>query len=481
MGIKKTIFDKTVFKNNLQKTWHVSATAMLILYLTMILPIMLNVLSQPGDPQFDVEVLECLRDNFIMAKYVAMGMAALLAVILFLYLQKSRSVSFYHSLPISRDGLFVTNIVSALVIMYLPNIMISVVMFIQVKGMGYSAFSEIMVWLLVLCAEELFYFSLAILCMMLCGNEIISVVAYAILIFAPEYIFTFLSSILTAVAYGYGSDEISIVLNKFSPEHRYDGILLKIWQEPKGDSFTVHHEFVGLGSTLAVSLAITLVLFVVAFIVYKRRKSETAGDFISAGWFKPIAAAGVAIILAMMTTSLLISGLVDESVTRYSDTVRVIIVISLAFVGFVGYLAVKLIAGKHQSALGKSLISSLIFTVFMVILGFGILFLSDRIEKYTPDADDVKSVKFTLVIMDANDNFDPEHIIIEEATDKEGIKEIIELNKKAASGKENWLLYGKSKGYENVLFSYTLKENVIVDNLTEQERYIYRIYQTAGN
>lgn len=485
MKTKKTLFDITVFMNNIKKTWTVSAVAVPVLYLTMILPIMMNVLSQPGDPggQFEVEILTCLGANFNTIIMVAVTVSALMAVILFSYLQRSRAVSFYHSLPISREGLLFTNFVSALTIMYLPNVVISLVMFIQVKIMGYSAFSEIMVWLLVLCVEELYFFTLAVLFMMLCGNEIVSVIAYGILVFGPKYVVILLNSILTTVTYGYELGEIPYHLYRFIPSWRFEGIYLKVWKEPKGEDFIVHHEFWNLGSTLAIALAVTAVMLVIILLVYKKRRSETAGDLISARWFKPVAAAGVAIIFAIVITSLLASGIVDKTVTRYSNEMKAVTVASLTVVGFIGYFAVKLIAGRNKFRPGKSAVSSFIFACFMVILGLGVLLLSDRLEKYTPNAEDVESARFFDVVMGPegpDGTVNPECVCKQfDVTDKDTIARIIELNRKAYSGRENWLLYGESEGYENVTISYILKDTMVAGNTLEEKIQVTRTYSIS--
>lgn len=482
MQTRKKLFDKTVFLKNLSRTWLIGLGILFLMYLNMVLRFFMDVTALPesGDGEFEYQVLNCIADNIGMNRYYAIIGGILMAVMVFGYIQKSRSVSFYHSLPISREGLYFTGILSTLLILFVPNLLISAVMAIQLRIMGYSAITEIMCWMLVICTEELFYFALALLCMMLCGNEIISIILYAALIYVPAFIYQFGVNLMKCLAYGYeNSGEGSYYLNRISPEYVFDNIYLKITQTPKENGFTVTHEFVGLESTITVILIISVIMLAVALILYKTRRSEAAGDLIAFRWFKPIADGGVVAILGYIIIVLFIGGLSGGTFRGYSAELKTIVVAGLAAVGFIGYLAVRKFTEKMKFSFAKSIVPCLVFSVIMAAMGFGIITLSDKIEKYVPEADEIESVAMYGSVMMNDEMADIDHRYQISISDPEMIKKFLSCCKKATEGRENWLEYGSSRGVEKYTFVYTLKETEIVGGVAEQQTSALRYYSIS--
>lgn len=462
MKNKKRLFDCTLFRKNLSKTWIISAVTVFLMYLTMVLPWMMNITSQPGDPDgmFEYDIFSFLKYIIIESRYYAEILAGLMAVMLFLYLQKSRSVSFFHSLPISREGLFITNVVSAFVTMLIPNVIIAAVMVIQIKVMGCFVLTEVLGWVLIICVEELFFFSLAVFSMIICGNEIAAVITYAVIIYAPALIFNFVDNILEKITFGYQMGGSPYKLSSFSPQYIFNNVQLKVWHKRDNGEIFICHEYSGLFPTLVIVILISAAVFGVSLMLYRRRRSESAGDMTVFKWFTPVADFVISLVFALLTVSLAVRGFAGDIFALYSSELVIFMIAGLAVSGVIGYVLIKVIIKKELSSIRKNLIPSLIIMVCMVVVGLGIKAYSGMLECYTPAEDDVSQVYFSFSSVSADDTVDPEKQYVAMLTDRRLISEIIEINKKAAAGKENWLKNNSSKGSEKIIFFYTLKDTV---------------------
>lgn len=219
------------------------------------------------------------------------GIFAAMAV--FSYLYSSRSACMLHSLPMDRTGLFVTNYLSGLSFLLLPNMAIFLLTLAVEAAYGCLVMGQLVTWLLVQSATALFFYSFAVFCAMFTGHLLALPAFYGILSFLAEAIYTLLTGVLSSFLYGswgLGSGLEDAVywcspLNNLTSACR--------WSHYASTGEMVYT--ISSPSTVIVYAAAGVVLSVLALIVYQRRHVESAGDVVAIRIVRPVFKYGVAI------------------------------------------------------------------------------------------------------------------------------------------------------------------------------------------
>lgn len=94
----------------------------------------------------------------------------LCAMAVFSYLYASRSVGMLHALPLRREGLFLTNYLSGLLFLLLPNLAVFLLALAAEVFAGTVVFSSLFTWLVVVSLFGLFFYSFAVFCAMFTGH-----------------------------------------------------------------------------------------------------------------------------------------------------------------------------------------------------------------------------------------------------------------------------------------------------------------------
>lgn len=127
-------------------------------------------------------VAELLGGGNFFAKAVLAVMAIVCGVVMFAYLHSRQKVDFYHSLPISRTGLFVNNFLTGIVLSILPYLVVLVLSVACVYGMG---FGEAVQWAALgsaLVSHLIMFltlYALTVLTTIVCGNTVITLLLLA--------------------------------------------------------------------------------------------------------------------------------------------------------------------------------------------------------------------------------------------------------------------------------------------------------------
>lgn len=127
-------------------------------------------------------VAELLGGGNFLAKAVLAVMAIVCGVVMFAYLHSRQKVDFYHSLPISRTGLFANNFLTGIVLSILPYLVVLVLSVACVYGMG---FGEAVQWaslgsaLVSHLIMFLTLYALTVLTTIVCGNTVITLLLLA--------------------------------------------------------------------------------------------------------------------------------------------------------------------------------------------------------------------------------------------------------------------------------------------------------------
>ena len=246
------------------------------LYLVGILLLMLSYTSASSN----VRVAESLGDSLMFMGIINALYAGLCAQLLFGDLFNTRMCNAIHAMPLRREAWFLSHIIAGLSFSLVPNAVCALAMLERLGEYGYIA----LFWLAGTTMEYLFFFGLAVLSCLCSGNRFAMAAVYGITNFASMLVFWFVNTIYGPLLYGISISEKPFV--NFSPVVKLAGnrVFLK-FSIPGSPAFT------GFGEDwnyLWIIAGVGILLLGGALLLYRRRKLESAGDFLSVRWLEPV-------------------------------------------------------------------------------------------------------------------------------------------------------------------------------------------------
>ena len=205
------------------------------------------------------------------------GYAFLTAQVLFGDLYSSRMCNSLHALPLRRETWFFTHVLSGLLFALVPNLGISILLAIQLSELWITA----VYFFLMTAMGYLFFFGLAVLCVMCVGSRFAMTVVYAIAnllsILAYWLISTVYLPILRGVEMDFELFRLTCPVVAFGSEEMIDCVLPAGWRYGADLSrirILFHWEY------SAVCAALGIAMGALGLALYRRRHLESAGDFI---------------------------------------------------------------------------------------------------------------------------------------------------------------------------------------------------------
>ena len=228
--------------------------------------------------------------------------AILAAMAVFSYLYNSRSVAFFHALPLRREDLFLTNYLSGLSFLVLPAAGVFLLTLLAELALGVLDLRGLLVWLLVQVLLSFFFFSFAVFCAMFTGHILALPAFYGILNGLAVGLLYLVNQVLSSFVYGYVNvGRLTELCDWLSPFFRLGNALNveTAWSvEGAGADRITMIQFHGMGTVFVYALA-GAVLTAAALALYRRRHLEGAGDVVTVAWSKPIFKYGVGVCAAL--------------------------------------------------------------------------------------------------------------------------------------------------------------------------------------
>ena len=308
MQSKTSYFNATLFRKNLTRFWPLWGLASFVgaLFPLAVLLDMVhrgwNVLSAP-------DFTGMYYDAVSAVPVINLVYAALCAMAVWSYLYNARSVGLMHTLPIRREGLFLTNFLSGLSMTLIPYAVTGVLcVVVSLCGGAFDA-KGLAVTVLAVLGESFFYFSSATFVAFITGNAFTMPPLYALLHFLAVLLDWLISSFAQGFIFGFSTYYTGVVewlsptvylVNNVRCARQY----VEVQQTfPDGTPYTSRlltsadlESFWLIGVYALVGLA----LAALALILYRRRRSETAGDVVAVGWLRPVFRYGVAGLCALL-------------------------------------------------------------------------------------------------------------------------------------------------------------------------------------
>ena len=406
---KTSYFNATLFRKNLTRFWPLWGMAS---FLGGVFPLALLVqVLQNFRFMDDVVGLEMTQIYYSVVAYgvpiISLCYAILCAMCVWNYLYNARSVGFLHTLPIRREGLFVTNFLSGMTMIAIPYVVTGGLCVLVSLLSGAVDFKGIIVTILAVAGESFFYFATATVVAFVTSNIMALPVLYFIFHFLAVLLDMLISVFAQGFFFGY-QGEFTGAVNFLSPtvflmEKIRDR---NIYEEiPVGGALTGEYKAdyvrklvdveLENGWILLVYALVGVLLVAAAWLLYQRRRSESAGEVVAVGWMKPIFRYGVSFCGALAGGLLLYYmfwGAYQGG--QYYDLLPLLACMAVA--GAIGYYLASMLLAKSLRVF-KGSWKGLGLVAISVAIVCGIMhFDLLGVESRVPSVDSVKEVQVRI-------------------------------------------------------------------------------------
>ena len=355
MRSKTSCFNGTLFRKNLSRYWPLWGLASFggaMFPLAMLLELLHNGFRFWSP-------LETRQAYYTVLSYgvpvISIVYAILCAMAVWSYLYNARSVGMMHTLPVRREGLFVTNVLSGLTMMAIPYAVTGVLLVLVTMLFGGFEPVGVLVTVLGVMGESLFFFGLATLCAFIVGNVFMLPALYGLLNFIAVLTDFMVNLLAQGFCFGLNSSysgtvewlsPVVYLVQKISPNSIYetqwvtDRLGGQRYETSVLTSVTLEN-----GWLIAAYAAAGAALLGLAWLLYRRRRSESAGDVVAVGWMKPVFRYGCAVYAAILGGRLLYA-LLWESFQNGQYFALLPMILCMIAGGAVGYYAASMLLAK---------------------------------------------------------------------------------------------------------------------------------------
>ena len=397
---KTSYFNATLFRRNLTRFWPLWGLASFIGALFP-LAVLLDMVHRGWHSFSGPEFTQMYYNAVSAVPVISLVYAALCAMAVWGYLHNTRSVGLMHTLPIRREGLFLTNFLSGLTMTLIPYAVTGILcVVVSLCGGAFDA-RGLAVTVLAVLGESFFYFSSATFVAFITGNVFAMPPLYALLHFLAVLLDWLISSFAQGFIFGFSTHYTGVaewlsptvyLVSRVHPDGQYAEVQRTL---ADGTSYTdsvltaVDLENFWLVGVYALA---GLALALLALLLYRSRRSETAGDVVAVGWLRPVFRYGVAGLCALLGGQLLYSlfwyGFQQGA---YYDTLPMVVCLLAA--GTIGYYGASMLLAKSLRVFRGSW-RGLAFVLagcalICCVLHFDLLGVADRV----PEASQIQTLE----------------------------------------------------------------------------------------
>lgn len=412
MKSKTSFFNWTVLKKDITRffpLWGLYCVILVLSYITAAPYYM----DTPG------RTLRYVQELQITLVALSMLFAGVCAMMLFGDQYNSRLCNALHAMPIRRECWFLTHTMAALLFFIVPNTVYAIFIAPALGAYWYLAFVLLGVSVLLFLA----FFGIAAFAAMCAGSRFGMATAYVAINSWSALLWAFADVFVYPLMYGVRISN-RFLLNCSPFAYAMDLEYLDIYTVYSGGTVTTFEGFIGASfGKLSILTLAGVALLGIALLLYRRRKLETAGDFMA---IRP--AAVVFQIFICMLTGLIFKGISDS--------------LAVGFFGvIVGFFTGSMLLQRKVNVFKKRnfiLCGAVIASLAIVLLGALLdpLNLTERV----PEANQVKSVRVS----------EEYGKLLLEGKTPEDVELILQMHEKVVQEKPDSTIWG------NIIFEYTL-------------------------
>jgi len=333
------------------------------------------------------------RVGSLMANHVTTGwvcglFAILTAMAVWSYLMRGSSVQFMHALPATRLTQFTAHFAAGFSMLTAGHIITFLAILGVMAARDAVVWSAALLWLLIAELTALFFFALAALSCVITGWLLAAPVLYGGINCVFIAAATLIQELMVQCDYwGYARGQFPrfvfwlTPLYQMATDYNADFQYLDVYDS---GIYTLNPRAL---PTAAIYGAAGLVLAACAYLLYRKRPSETAGDAVSFRWLRPIVKWVISLCGGMVCGLFIVSLFLGE-------TNVVLSTVFICIFGVICYIAVEMLLRKsfrvfrRTTFIGCAILCAVLVATSTVLDAdvFGY-------QKYLPAAEDIKSVQ----------------------------------------------------------------------------------------
>ena len=278
MKCKTSCFNPSLAKNDLRRFWPLPVCSFLMFFVSLVLPLYRHlyraISGQLGyytvDGESPVQIITAYAGTQFVIQTLILAAAALVtALLLFHHLHGKKEIQFYLSLPMRRSGLYLTSMLTGLLMILLPMVLCYGIAVGVCLHFGVTI-QPILQLLAACCLMFLLFYGIAVLSCVLAGQRFGAFLLYAGIHGAAIIIWVGLAQVAACFIPGFSA-------NVNPPSWlTWQSPLLKLFSDGSLDL----NNRIGLTIPMIYG-AVGLILLVLSGLLYQIRRAETAGDMLS--------------------------------------------------------------------------------------------------------------------------------------------------------------------------------------------------------
>ena len=382
MTSKISLFNKGIYKSTVRRYIWGGVLYSILLFMITGMAIMFDIDIENSTYRTIKETgVSLLLNNvyLFLPLLMAMFVPTVVALLTFRFVHSKKTAIFVHSLPVSRTANYISTILAAFTLMLVPVIINGIILIIM-SCAAYGNFFDVsscFVWMSMNALTLFLMFSVSVVAAMLTGNSFAMVGLNALIHGVVVMIAACFSQLCDVFLYGYNG--VNELVNA-SAEWNFVYYLMNTADNLSYGRFSEHiFDF----STFAVMLILALCLYAAGWILYKKRRMETAEEVAAFRCLNP----GYKYLLTFITA---LAGFGLFGYMMEEEPLLPIIVSIIA--GVVVYFASEMILKKSfriwrswKGFAGFAVFFSVMICVFAFTSFFGY-------ETRVPDREDIESV-----------------------------------------------------------------------------------------
>lgn len=390
-----SFFDKTTARSDLRRHWPIAFIYTCVWLVGLPVNLWSSSMWMPEEMTPALRAAQIIIGSYPTLAGALFVFGCVLAMALMGYLMSPRAVGLLHALPVRRGTLLATHTLVGWLMLNVPALL-AVLVSIPVQAYyGGVAWGALGAWLLVHCGLSLFFLALGLLCAMVTGGLLAIPAIYAVVNFAVIAAAGLVRTLCSLFCYGYaGDDDFAPFVYWLTPVvnlvkrfgtcgvERSDASPYPWQVQFPADAVHAVGIYTAAGAAL---LALT-------YLLYRRRKSESAADPAAFPWMRPVFRYGTGLLgglaLGLGLYQLVLGWRMESETGRWVG-----LLVSTVLMGALCYYAAEMLVRKSLRVLRRSLPGAGLVCVLLALVCAGARFDVFGYAARVPDVSAVTQVQ----------------------------------------------------------------------------------------
>lgn len=390
-----SFFDKTTARSDLRRHWPIAFIYTCVWLVGLPVNLWSSSMWMPEEMTPALRAAQIIIGSYPTLAGALFVFGCVLAMALMGYLMSPRAVGLLHALPVRRGTLLATHTLVGWLMLNVPALL-AVLVSIPVQAYyGGVAWGALGAWLLVHCGLSLFFLALGLLCAMVTGWLLAIPAIYAVVNFAVIAAAGLVRTLCSLFCYGYaGDDDFAPFVYWLTPVVN----LVKRFgtcgvERSDASPYPWQVQFpADVVHAVGIYTAAGAALLALTYLLYRRRKSESAADPAAFPWMRPVFRYGTGLLgglaLGLGLYQLVLGWRMESETGRWVG-----LLVSTVLMGALCYYAAEMLVRKSLRVLRRSLPGAGLVCVLLALVCAGARFDVSGYAARVPDVSAVTQVQ----------------------------------------------------------------------------------------